>query len=218
MTHTFRNIAPTAGEVAVSLPGDGLVPDPDVVMDRAFSVEAELAVAWPWLLQLGKHRAGWYLPGNIERFLPPSRRALRTLDPLMAGPSGRRRDSDYGGRDATFRVAVVDSPGVLVYESRRGRTAVSWAISATHLPLPQRRPATRIHLRLRLGPVRRPRGAERAVGLLDLLTIAGLAAGLAERVADDPAGRERRGSGRSMTRRVQACSLPSGVAPAERPP
>ena len=152
-------------------------------------------MAWPWLLQLGKHRAGWYLPGNIERFLPPSRRALRTLDPRWLDLQVGDVIPDYGGRDATFRVAVVDSPGVLVYEFRRGRTAVSWAISATQLPVPQRRPATRIHLRLRLGPVRRPGVAERAGGLLDLLTIAGLAAGLAERVADDPAGRERRGSG-----------------------
>jgi hypothetical protein len=180
MIGTFRNITPTAGEVALPLPGDQLVPHPDVVMDRAFAVDAAPGEVWPWLVQLGKHRAGWYLPRRIERFLPPSRRASRTLDPRWLDLQVGDVIPDYGGREATFRVATIDSPGVLVYESRRGRTAVSWSINATPSP----RLATRIHLRLRLGPVRRPWLAENAGGLLDMLTIAGMAAGLAERLAE----------------------------------
>jgi hypothetical protein len=39
-----------------------------------------------------------------------------------------------------------------------------------------------VHLRLRLGPVQRKRLAEIGGGALDRLTIAGLAAGLRERV------------------------------------
>ena len=31
-------------------------------MDRAFEVSAPPDVVWPWLVQLGKARAGWYLP------------------------------------------------------------------------------------------------------------------------------------------------------------
>ena len=40
-----------------------------------------------------------------------------------------------------------------------------------------------MHLRLRLGPVRRVWLAEHVGGLFDALTIAGMAAGLRERVA-----------------------------------
>ena len=40
------------------------------LMDRAFTVAAPPAAVWPWLVQLGKKRAGWYLPRAIERFLP----------------------------------------------------------------------------------------------------------------------------------------------------
>ena len=43
-----------------------------------------------------------------------------------------------------------------------------------------------MHLRLRLGPVKHPRVAEYAGGLVDWLTVAGLAAGLRERVRVSP--------------------------------
>ena len=43
---------------------------PDIMMDRAFTVPAPPAAVWPWLVQLGKKRAGWYLPGRAEGFVP----------------------------------------------------------------------------------------------------------------------------------------------------
>ena len=54
-------------------------------MARAFTVPAEPATVWPWLVQLGKHRAGWYLPRG--------RRAIRVLDP---------RGATLAGKDARF--------------------------------------------------------------------------------------------------------------------
>ena len=57
-------------EAAAPLPGDDLVPSADVVMDRAFTVSAPAEEVWPWLVQLGKQRAGWYLPRRLERLLP----------------------------------------------------------------------------------------------------------------------------------------------------
>jgi hypothetical protein len=64
-----------------------------------------------------------------------------------------------------------------VYTSRRGRTDVSWSIRLR----PLEEGATRVQLRLRLGPVRHKRLAETIGGRFDLLTIAGMAAGLEER-------------------------------------
>jgi hypothetical protein len=69
---------------------------------------------------------------------------------------------------------------VLVYTSRRGRTDVTWAIGLE----PVGRAETRVVLRLRLHPVRHVRLARTAGELLDVLTIAGMAAGLRERLAD----------------------------------
>jgi len=31
-------------------------------MDRGFTVDTAPEAVWPWLVQLGKRRAGWYLP------------------------------------------------------------------------------------------------------------------------------------------------------------
>ena len=72
-------VPPTASERSAALPGDGLVAPADVVMDRAFSLPAPPDVVWPWLVQLGKRRAGWYLPRWVERLVPRSRRGLRHL-------------------------------------------------------------------------------------------------------------------------------------------
>ncbi|MGH3458433.1 hypothetical protein, partial [Aeromicrobium sp.] len=68
------SVRATAGEVAASLPGDDLV-RADVTMDRAFTLDASPSVVWPWLVQVGKDRAGWYLPHVVERFVPRRRRA-----------------------------------------------------------------------------------------------------------------------------------------------
>ena len=172
-------VEPTAAERAAALPGDDLVVPADVVMDRAFSLAAPPEAVWPWIVQLGKDRAGWYLSHRVERLVPPRRRALRHLDPRWQRLEPGDVVPDWGGSDATFTVALVESPRTLVHTSTRGRTGVSWAIVL--------RPegdgeATRVHLRLRLGPVRHRWLAEHLGGAVDLLTIAGLAAGLDERV------------------------------------
>src|SRR5690242_8664442 len=75
----FTTIRPTPAERAAGLPGDDIVPTADVVMDRAFTVAAPPEQVWPWLLQLGKGRAGWYLPRRWERLLPHDRRAARVI-------------------------------------------------------------------------------------------------------------------------------------------
>ena len=147
-------------------------------MDRAFSVAAPPQAVWPWLEQLGKRRAGWYLPLQVERFVPRGRRAIRHVNTAYGGLRVGDVIPDYGGRRATFEVAIVEPPRHLVYTSRRGRTYVSWAIVLT----PEDAGA-RVHLRLRLDPVKHVRLAEVGGGLVDALTIAGMAAGLSERVA-----------------------------------
>lgn len=142
-------------------------------------------MVWPWLLQLGKERAGWYLPARVERLIPPSRRALRQVEPGWQGLSPADVIPDYGGKHETFTVALVDPPRTLVYRSRRGTVGVSWSINLSETPVPRSSSAgTRVHLRLRLGPVRRVWLAESVGGLFDLLTIAGMAAGLRERLTD----------------------------------
>ncbi|MGA8209365.1 MAG: hypothetical protein WB798_04350 [Nocardioidaceae bacterium] len=177
---------PRPDETAASLPGDELVPDADVIMDRGFWLEAPLEEVWPWLVQLGKQRAGWYLPRSVERFVPPPRRAFRHLDPRCSGLAVGDVVPDYGGARASFEVAELTAPCTLVYASRRGRTEVSWAIVASGPEPDATGDRTRVHLRLRLGPVRHRRLAVVVGGGFDALTVAGLAAGLRERLSEAP--------------------------------
>lgn len=147
-------------------------------MDRGFTVSAAPAAVWPWIVQLGKQRAGWYLPRIAERLIPPSRRALDHIDARWQRLAVGDVIPDYGGKRESFEVTEIEPPSHLVYRSTRGHVAVSWSISLS----PIRPAATRIHLRLRLGGVRHPRLVGAGGGVLDLVTIAAMAAGLAERL------------------------------------
>ena len=175
----WLSVRPAPEEAAAALPGDELVPA-DVTMDRAFTLEASPSAVWPWLVQIGKERAGWYLPRAVERFVPRGRRAARRLEQRFASLEVGQTIADWGGRDATLTVAQVSAPHALVFASRRGRTSFSWALVLTDLGDDR----TRVHSRVRVGPVRRRRLAEHGGGLFDAATIAGLANGLRERVGE----------------------------------
>ncbi|MGI9085564.1 MAG: hypothetical protein ACR2FE_09785 [Aeromicrobium sp.] len=173
------SVRATANEAAAALPGDDLV-EADVTMDRAFTLEASPSIVWPWLVQIGKDRAGWYLPRVVERFVPPRRRAARRLDPRFASLDVGQSIADWGGRDATLTAVQISAPEALVFRSRRGRTSFSWALLLTDLGGGR----TRVHSRVRLGPVRRRRLAEHGGGAFDAATISGLANGLRERLVE----------------------------------
>jgi hypothetical protein len=163
--------------VAAALPGDGIVPDAQVTMDRAFDLAAEPGAVWPWFAQLGKDRAGWYLPAWVERVVPARRRGLRRVEPSLQHLAVGDVIPDWGGRDATFEIVEHTPPTTLVHRSERGNLRISWAIVLRPAP-----GGTRVHLRFRIAGVRRMWLVRTGGELMDLLTVAGLAAGLRERV------------------------------------
>ena len=175
----FDLVAPTAAERRRKLPGDDLV-HADVQTDRAFDLPAPPAEVWPWLVQLGRHRAGWYLPRSVERVVPPSRRAVRRLVPELQNLQVGQTIPDWGGRTATLTVAAMDRNRYVLHTSRRGSVDVTWALVLS----PAGRAGTRVQSRVRFGPVQRRWLAEYGGGPVDLLTILGLAHGLRERLED----------------------------------
>jgi hypothetical protein len=50
----------TDEEVAAQMPGDELVPRSSFTATRAITIDAPPEAVWPWLVQLGYRRAGWY--------------------------------------------------------------------------------------------------------------------------------------------------------------
>lgn len=125
------------------------------------------------------------LAAAAERFLPRARRAARDINPAWQRLGTGDVIPDYRGRDATFEVAAIEPAAVLLYRSVRDRMNVTWSITLRPVPVSGAGADghTRVHLRLRLGPVRRNWLAGTAGELIDALTIAGLAANLRERLA-----------------------------------
>lgn len=180
----FRKVEVTERERTEIRRGDDLVVAADVVIDRGLTVTGTPEEVWPWIVQLGKWRAGWYLSRRIERILPYGRRAARRIDARYQRLSVGDVIPDYGGRRATFTVAEIQAPHILVYESVRKAMALPWSITLVVVDSPSDGngpPQTRVLLRLRMGPIKRLRLAKSVGGLLDLLTIAALGAGLRER-------------------------------------
>jgi hypothetical protein len=56
----------TAEEVARSIPGDDLVPSPSFCATRAITIHGRPEDVWPWLVQIGYGRAGFYGYDLIE--------------------------------------------------------------------------------------------------------------------------------------------------------
>jgi hypothetical protein len=92
-----RTSGANPGERVRVLPGDDIVTDPDVVTDHAITIDAPCDAVWPWLVQMGWHRAGWYTARWVDRLLfpdnPPSTtRIIPELQHIAAGdfiPDGR---------------------------------------------------------------------------------------------------------------------------------
>ncbi len=56
----------TPEEAAKTLPGDDVVPDATVCDTRAITIDAPPSAIWPWLVQIGFGRAGWYSYDRID--------------------------------------------------------------------------------------------------------------------------------------------------------
>lgn len=60
----------TEGTEAIEpLPGDDLVPNPRFQSTRAITVDATPERVWPWIVQMGIFRAGFYTHDRVERLL-----------------------------------------------------------------------------------------------------------------------------------------------------
>jgi hypothetical protein len=156
--HLGRTSGSTIVERRAWLPGDDVVPGPQLVTDHAVLIDASPATVWPWLTQMGWHRAGWYTPPWVDRLLFPANwrsadhldpRLVRNLevgDTLPDGPPGT----------AFFRVEEVRPPHVLVLHSTThvpptwsrvlgARIDWTWSFNLRDI-----QPAsTRLHLRVR---------------------------------------------------------------------
>ncbi len=66
----------TPAEAAAPMPGDALVPGAQYRSTRAITISAPTAQVWPWLVQVGCLRAGFYSNDLLDNLARPSARTI----------------------------------------------------------------------------------------------------------------------------------------------
>jgi hypothetical protein len=72
LVHLGRTYGSTATERRMPLAGDDVVANPVVVTNHAITIDAPPGSVWPWLVQMGWGRAGWYTARWVDRLLFPA--------------------------------------------------------------------------------------------------------------------------------------------------
>jgi hypothetical protein len=130
-------------EVQQPMPGDDLVPDATLIATRAITIAAPASAVWPWLVQMGYRRAGWYSYDFIDKDgvhvgrIIPELQYLSVGDTLLTGPTGG------------FRVEELNPERLLVLLIRGERVGLGGDISAAIVLEPLEEHHTRLILRLR---------------------------------------------------------------------
>jgi hypothetical protein len=117
----------TPAEVARPLPSDGLVVAPTFNSTRAITIAALPEQVWPWIVQMGLSRTGWYsydLLDNLGR--PSARRIIPELQHLQPG------DIVPMSPDGTKGMAVhsMNAPHSMVW-GEPGGTTWAWQLDET---------------------------------------------------------------------------------------
>jgi hypothetical protein len=81
-----RSYGSTAAERRRPLPGDDLTRDPLAVTTHAVTIDASPGEVWPWLVQMGWHRGGWYTAEWVDRwFFPDNAPSAKRVHPELQG-------------------------------------------------------------------------------------------------------------------------------------
>ncbi len=95
-------------EVAGPYPGAGLVPDGERGATMAVTINAPPDQVWPWLVQLGGDRAGWYSWDHLDNAGHPSAREVHPeWQDLALGDHVKYRTRRHGIVDA-WEVAALE--------------------------------------------------------------------------------------------------------------
>lgn len=72
-------------ETEAALAGDELIPDPMQTETRGVTIDAPVSQVWPWLIQMGFGRAGWYSFDAMDRRYPSADVILPEFQKLEPG-------------------------------------------------------------------------------------------------------------------------------------
>ena len=81
----FRTWGVDRKEAERELPGDELVPDAEAIDTRGIDIAAAPDAVWPWLVQMGYGRAGWYSYDELDMDRPSAERIVPELQEIKVG-------------------------------------------------------------------------------------------------------------------------------------
>ncbi len=129
----------TDEEVERPMPGDDQVPHPMLEATRAITIKASAAEIWPWLIQMGYRRAGWYSYDILDNEGNHVDRIIPELQHLEVGDV-MKTDAEGG-----FTVAAIEPNRSLVLVIRNLYAQISSTIFLDEINKEQ----TRLVMRLR---------------------------------------------------------------------
>jgi hypothetical protein len=132
LIHLGRTYGSTAAERGAVLPGDGIVAGPSVVTDHAITIDAPPAAVWPWLVQMGWGRGGWYTARWVDRLLFPDNgpAAIRIVPELQDIRVGTFIPDGPPETECGLYVEEIDPERALVLHSN-SHLPMSWRRSST---------------------------------------------------------------------------------------
>ncbi|MET0422769.1 MAG: SRPBCC family protein [Actinoplanes sp.] len=139
----------TPAETTQLRPGDELVPDPDLAATRAITIHAGVDDVWPWIVQLGQGRGGFYSYDSLENLV-----GCDIHSALQINPDWQRLDVGDAVRlapELALSVAVVKPPRTLVLQggARPGAATAPYDFTWTFDLVPASAVTTRLVVRER---------------------------------------------------------------------
>ena len=134
----------TDEEVSRAMPGDEVIPNPTLFTTRAITIRARPEEIWPWLLQMGYGRAGWYSYDRIDNAGRPSARRIVPGLQVPLHPGDRIPASPHGafsvlavepersltlGPQAVWTFALYPQPDGTTRFVQRLRMKYSWRLA-----------------------------------------------------------------------------------------
>jgi hypothetical protein len=120
----YRTWGTTRAERSMVLPGDALVPDARYRVDHGITIRAPADSVWPWLVQLGQDRGGFYSYAWLERLVGADIHNADRIHPewqqLKPGDLVRATQPDYlGGRlgEPGWRVSAIVPGRAIILEN-----------------------------------------------------------------------------------------------------
>lgn len=121
-----------------ALPGDDIVPEGETLISRGITIEAPPEAVWPWLIQMGFGRAGWYSYDQLDMKGRSADEIVPELQQLEVGAIVPTHEA--GGFEVKLlepnraMVLYLDTAMIEAQQAKRTASSADPSISATETP------------------------------------------------------------------------------------